>query len=89
MSSQSKNNPSLTNSKLPTHIKLYPVFKNANNEFYKETLLYTETCTHLCMRIDTDLMEEDREKVVEFARRRGLKLKRAYTILIREGLKHV
>ncbi len=41
------------------------------------------------MRIDTDLMEEDREKVVEFARRRGLKLKRAYTILIREGLKHV
>ena len=40
------------------------------------------------MRIDTDLTEEDRKKVKEYANEKGLKLRRAYTILIRKGLEH-
>jgi len=40
------------------------------------------------MRINTDLSEEDRKKVVEYAKKRGLKLKRAYTNLIRKGLEN-
>jgi len=40
------------------------------------------------MRIDTDLTEEDRKKVKEYADKKGLKLRRAYTILIRQGLEY-
>jgi len=38
------------------------------------------------MRIDTDLGEEDRKRVQEYARKKGLRLSRAYTELIRIGL---
>jgi hypothetical protein len=41
------------------------------------------------MRIDTDLTEKDRKNVKEWADKRGLKLKRAYTILVKKGLEHV
>jgi len=40
------------------------------------------------MRIDTDLTEEDRRKVKEYADKHGLKVRRAYTILIRKGLEY-
>jgi len=40
------------------------------------------------MRIDTDLTENDRINVKEWADKRGLKLKRAYTILIKKGLEY-
>ena len=40
------------------------------------------------MRIDTDLTQKDRRKVKEWADKRGLKLKRAYTLLIKKGLEH-
>ena len=39
------------------------------------------------MRIDTDLTEGDRQRVKEWANKQGLKMQRAYTILIRKGLK--
>ena len=38
------------------------------------------------MRIDTALTEEDRKKVKVYADKRGLKLRRAYTNLIKKGL---
>ena len=40
------------------------------------------------MRIDTDLTEDDRKRVKEYADQKGLKLKRAYTELIRMGLEY-
>lgn len=38
------------------------------------------------MRIDTNLSDEDREEIVEYARERGIRLSRAYTKLIKKGL---
>ncbi|OUJ18413.1 hypothetical protein AMET1_1329 [Methanonatronarchaeum thermophilum] len=38
------------------------------------------------MRIDTELTEEEREKVVKYSKETGLRLKRAYTELIKKGL---
>lgn len=38
------------------------------------------------MRIDTELTKEEREKVVKYSKERGLRLKRAYTELIKKGL---
>ena len=40
------------------------------------------------MRIDTYLTKEDRQKVKEYADRHGLKVRMAYTILIRSGLEY-
>lgn len=38
---------------------------------------------YFCMRIDTDLTEEDRKKVKDYADKRGLKLRRVYTDLLK------
>lgn len=38
------------------------------------------------MRIEVDLTEEERKKVVEYAKKKGLRLSRAYRELIRRGL---
>ncbi len=40
------------------------------------------------MRIDTYLTEEDKRRVKEYADKHGLKMKMAYTILIRKGLEY-
>ena len=40
------------------------------------------------MRIATDLSEEDRRKVKEWADKHGLKMTRAYAVLIRKGLEY-
>lgn len=40
------------------------------------------------MRIHTNLTQEDRERVKEYAKDRGLRMERAYTELIRKGLKN-
>ena len=40
------------------------------------------------MRIDTELTEEERERVVKYSKEKGLRLKRAYTELIKKGLKN-
>jgi len=40
------------------------------------------------MRIETDLDDETREKVKEYARNEGLRLPRAYAELIESGLGH-
>ena len=53
-----------------------------------DTYIYTINNTVLCMRIDTDLTEEDRTKVKEYADKKGLKLRRAYTELIKRGLEY-
>ena len=39
------------------------------------------------MRIDTDLTDDDRKQVKEYANENGLKMPRAYTNLIRVGLR--
>jgi hypothetical protein len=39
------------------------------------------------MRIDTDLTDDDRKLVKEYANENGLKMSRAYTDLIRAGLR--
>lgn len=38
------------------------------------------------MRIHTDLTEEEREKVKQYSKDKGLRLRRAYTELIKKGL---
>ncbi len=40
------------------------------------------------MRIETDLDDETREKVKEYAKKEGLRLPRAYAELIESGLEH-
>jgi len=40
------------------------------------------------MRIDTALTDEDRDRVEKYAKKHGLKLYMAYTILIRKGLEY-
>lgn len=40
------------------------------------------------MRIHTDLDEKDRKEVKKYAKNKGLRLSRAYTELIRKGLKN-
>ena len=42
----------------------------------------------LCMRIDTVLTKEDQNRVKEYAKKHGLKMYMAYTILIRKGLEY-
>lgn len=39
------------------------------------------------MRIDTDLTDDDRKRVKEYANQNGLKMSRAYTNLVRTGLR--
>lgn len=41
------------------------------------------------MRVQTNLTDEDREKVAEYAERNGYRMSLAYTKLVREGLKNV
>ncbi len=43
---------------------------------------------YICMRIDTVLTEEDQKRVKEYAKKHGLKMYMAYTILIRKGLEY-
>jgi len=38
------------------------------------------------MRIDTNLTKEEREKVRKFAEKKGWRLKKTYTELIKKGL---
>jgi len=38
------------------------------------------------MRIHTDLNEKERERVMKYSKEKGLRLKRAYTKLIKKGL---
>lgn len=40
------------------------------------------------MRIDTYLTEEDKRRVKKYADKYGLKMKMAYTVLIRKGLEY-
>ncbi len=42
----------------------------------------------LNMRIDTVLTDEDRDRVEAYAKKHGLKMYMAYTILIRKGLEY-
>jgi hypothetical protein len=46
--------------------------------------LNTKIHTYFCMKIDTDLTEEGRKKVKEYADKRGLKLKK---LIIKRSLK--
>lgn len=38
------------------------------------------------MRIDTNLTKEERKAVMEYSKKKGLRLKRTYTELIKKGL---
>jgi|GEM_PF-1525098 len=56
------------------------------NRSVKGKILNTKVGICKGMRIHTDLNEEERERVMKYSKEKGLRLKRAYTELIKKGL---